>query len=154
MPNFAESLLQTFMMALGEVMDIWGALGNTHHGIIGRIHWFIFVMIVSILLLNLLIAMMGDTYAKIAAIKNEWMRQWARTVLIVERSCSPKERLKFQDLYADRNSDGDKALVMKQFLSDEKINEINEIIEMKITHRKNIERRKTKFGYVVLYRIE
>ena len=28
-----------------------------------------------ILLLNLLIAMMGDTYAKIAEIKNEWMRQ-------------------------------------------------------------------------------
>ena len=31
-----------------------------------------------VLLLNLLIAMMGDTYAKIAEIKNEWMRQWAR----------------------------------------------------------------------------
>ena len=50
-----------------------------------------------ILLLNLLIAMMGDTYAKIAEIKNEWMRQWARTVLIVERSISPKERLKQQN---------------------------------------------------------
>ena len=33
-------------------------------------------------------------------------------------------------------SDGDKALVMKQFLSDEKVEEISEIIEMKITHRK------------------
>jgi hypothetical protein len=31
--------------------------------------------LVVILLLNLLIAMMGDTYAKIAEIKNEWMRQ-------------------------------------------------------------------------------
>ena len=28
-----------------------------------------------ILLLNLLIAMMGDTYTRIAEIKNEWMRQ-------------------------------------------------------------------------------
>ena len=50
-------------------------------------------------------------------------------------------------MYCDKNSDGEKALVMKQFLSDEKIEEINEIIEMKITHRKNIERRKAKFGY-------
>merc|ERR1719192_2755615 len=130
-------------MSLGDVGFIWEGVSNTNHEIIGKINFFIFIAIVVILLLNLLIAMMGDTYAKIAAIKNEWMRQWARTVLIVERSCSPKERLKFQDLYADRNSDGDKALVMKQFLSDEKINEINEIIEMKITHRKNIERRKT-----------
>ena len=52
-----------------------------------------------ILLLNLLIAMMGDTYAKIAEIKNEWMRQWARTVLIVERGIAPAERLRQQDLY-------------------------------------------------------
>ena len=43
-------------------------------------------------------------------------------------------------------SEGDKALVMKQFLSKEKIEEIEEIIEMKITHRKNIDRRKAKFG--------
>jgi hypothetical protein len=57
--------------------------------------------------------MMGDTYAKvsitniltisifipykIAEIKNEWMRQWARTVLIVERSISPAERLRQQN---------------------------------------------------------
>lgn len=41
---------------------------------------------------------------------------------------------------------GEKALVMKQFLSDEKVEEINEIIEMKITHRKNIDRRRAKFG--------
>ena len=97
MPNTVESFLQTFMMALGEVMEIWGALGNTNHGVIGRILWFIFVMIVTILLLNLLIAMMGDTYAKIAEIKNEWMRQWARMVLIIERSIPPKERLRQQN---------------------------------------------------------
>ena len=74
-----------------------------------------------------------------------------------------RERLRQQDLYADRDSAGDKALVMKQFLSDEKValsysihfhhhsqikvEEINEIIEMKMTHRKNIERRKAKFGF-------
>ena len=32
-----------------------------------------------------------------------------------------RERLRQQDLYADRDSAGDKALVMKQFLSDEKV---------------------------------
>ena len=56
---------------------------------------------------------------KIAEIKNEWMRQWARTVLIVERlllspfvfeflnyiysfrSISPGDRLKHQNRYCD-----------------------------------------------------
>ena len=49
-------------------------------------------------------------------------------------------------IMAYNSSFGEKALVMKQFLSDEKVEEINEIIEMKITHRKNINRRKAKFG--------
>ena len=50
-------------------------------------------------------------------------------------------------IMASNSSFGEKALVMKQFLSDEKVEEINEIIEMKMTHRKNIERRKAKFGF-------
>ena len=61
--------------------------------------------------------MMGDTYAFVAEIKNEWMRQWARTVLIIERGISPKERLKQQDLYAERMATGEMALVMKQSMS-------------------------------------
>ena len=38
---------------------------------------------------------------------------------------------------------------MKQYLDDEKVDEISEIIEMKITHRRNLERRKAKFGYMI-----
>ena len=64
--------------------------------------------------------------------------QWARTVLIVERGIPPAERLRQQDLYSERNSTGKKVMVMKQFLSSEKLEEIEEIIEMKITHRKGL----------------
>ena len=163
MPNSVESVLAVFLMSLGDVGFIWEGVSNTNHEIIGKINFFIFIAIVVILLLNLLIAMMGDTYAKIAEIKNEWMRQvtetvwkldeyfdivqWARTVLIVERGIPPAERLRQQDLYSERNSSDKKCLVMKQFLSADQLDEIEEIIEMKITHRKNIDRRKDKFGY-------
>ena len=99
MPNSVESVLAVFLMSLGDVGFIWEGVSNTNHEIIGKINFFIFIAIVVILLLNLLIAMMGDTYAKIAEIKNEWMRQWARTVLIVERGIPPEERLRQQDLY-------------------------------------------------------
>jgi hypothetical protein len=44
---------------------VWEGLSYTNHKNIGRIHWFLFVLIVFLLLLNLLIAMMGDTYAKV-----------------------------------------------------------------------------------------
>merc|ERR1712198_404687 len=48
---------------------------------------------------------------------------------------------------SERNSSNKKCLVMKQFLSADQLDEIEEIIEMKITHRKNIDRRRDKFGY-------
>ena len=78
MPNAVESILAVFLMSLGDVGFIWEGVAETNHEIIGKIHFFIFIAIVVILLLNLLIAMMGDTYAKIAEIKNEWMRQVSR----------------------------------------------------------------------------
>ncbi len=42
---------------------------------------------------------------------------------------------------------GEKALVLKQTMSVEKLAEIKDIIEMKVSHRKNIKRRKERFGY-------
>ena len=97
MPNSVESILAVFLMSLGDVGFIWEGVENTNHEMIGKINFFIFIAIVVILLLNLLIAMMGDTYAKIAEIKNEWMRQWARMVLLIERSIPAKERLRQQN---------------------------------------------------------
>ena len=49
--------------------------------------------------------------------------------------------------FSERNSSDKKCLVMKQFLSADQLDEIEEIIEMKITHRKNIDRRRDKFGF-------
>ena len=45
------------------------------------------------------------------------IRQWARTVMIVERGIAPKERLRQQDLYAERMQTGEKALVLKQTMT-------------------------------------
>ena len=70
-----------FIMSLGEFGDLWDTFDGTKHSVIGggrafyclflkdhiaaKIHWFIFMSLLVILLLNLLIAMMGDTYAKV-----------------------------------------------------------------------------------------
>lgn len=91
----------------------------------------------------------------------------------MERGIPPKERLRQQDLYSERMATGEKALVMKQTMTvkgclcttstsiilsmtktvsllnfkEEKLEEIKDIIEMKVTHRRNIKRRLEKFGY-------
>ena len=75
MDSPVEAILRVFVMSLGVFGDIWEALDATDHSAQGKFCMFIFLSIAYIMLVNLLIAMMGDTYTKIAEIKNEWMRQ-------------------------------------------------------------------------------
>merc|ERR1712029_589623 len=147
MPTPIEAILKVFIMSMGNFGDIWDAMEFTNHQTAGEVCCFIFLSLVFILLVNLLIAMMGDTYTRIAEIKNEWMRQWARIVLIVERCIAPEERLRQQNLYSERMATGEKALVLKQTMSMDQLDEIKDIIEMKVSHRKNINRRRDRFGY-------
>lgn len=47
----------------------------------------LFMVFVPILLLNMLIAMMGNTYAHvIEQSEKEWMKQWAKIVISLERA--------------------------------------------------------------------
>ena len=100
MPSAIESIIGIFIMSLGNFGDYWDGLEDTGHEFAGQVlkstirmtkslrkfyynnwylhfqaHAFLFLAIVYVLLVNLLIAMMGDTYTRIAEIKNEWMRQ-------------------------------------------------------------------------------
>lgn len=61
----------------------------------------IFMMVMPILLLNMLIAMMGNTYMNIIAkSEKEWIRQWAKIVMVLERAFTKDSLLKFQDQYS------------------------------------------------------
>ncbi|CAL4146029.1 unnamed protein product, partial [Meganyctiphanes norvegica] len=75
MPNAAESVLMMFIVSLGNFGDLYSALECTDHEITGKVMFMMFMAVVALLLINLLIAMMGNTYEVIAEMKNEWMRQ-------------------------------------------------------------------------------
>ncbi|XP_076042112.1 uncharacterized protein LOC143026009 [Oratosquilla oratoria] len=75
MPSPAESVMAMFIMSLNNFGDVYDSLECTDHEISGKILFVIFMAIVTILLINLLIAMMGNTYQRIAETKNEWQRQ-------------------------------------------------------------------------------
>lgn len=142
-----ESILSNFIMSLGSFGDHWDGFKATDHRLAAKIQCFLFLTIVFVMLVNLLIAMMGDTYNKIAEIKNEWMRQWARVVLLIEGQISPKQRLIEQNAYSEYMATGEKALILKQTMSEEQLEEIKDIIEMKVAHRRNIGKRQKKWGY-------
>lgn len=78
-----------------------------------QILFVLYMAIVAVLLINMLIAMMGNTYTKIAETKNEWQRQWARIVLVVERGVAPHDRLKKFNDYSQTMADGRAALILR-----------------------------------------
>jgi hypothetical protein len=56
---------------------------------------------------------MGNTYAMVNERKKEWLRQWAKIMLIVEQAVSQKERLAQQSNYSKKMPDGSRVLVTR-----------------------------------------
>lgn len=116
-PSAMESIVAMFLMSLTNFGDYYGTMERTNHEMEAKILFVIFMVIVAVLLVNMLIAMMGNTYQKIAETRNEWQRQWARIVLVVERGVAPAERLRNLKSYSQPMSDGRRALVLRLNMS-------------------------------------
>lgn len=108
-----ESIMAMFLMSMTNFGEYYSAFERTEHEYEAKLLFVIYMGIVAILLINMLIAMMGNTYQKIAETRNEWQRQWARIVLVVERGVSPAERLRQLMVYSQPMSDGRRALVLR-----------------------------------------
>lgn len=97
MPNAVESVVAMFLMSMNTFDDYYAAFEKTNHEMVAKVIetslrtmltianvtnfpyfqfcFVVFMVIVAILLVNMLIAMMGNTYQKIAETRNEWQRQ-------------------------------------------------------------------------------
>ncbi|XP_039765821.1 transient receptor potential cation channel subfamily V member 5 isoform X2 [Pararge aegeria] len=145
MPSPMESIMAMFLMSLTSFSDYFGAFERTDHEIAAKLLFVIYMIIVAILLVNMLIAMMGNTYQKIAETRNEWQRQWARIVLVVERGVPPAQRLKQLLAYSQPMASGKRALVLRINQKDEDKEEMKEILEMKRTHERIVAKRKQRY---------
>ncbi|XP_065339476.1 transient receptor potential cation channel subfamily V member 5 [Cloeon dipterum] len=141
LPNPIESIMAMFLMSLTSFGDYYPQFEKTTHETGSKFMFVLFMAIVAILLVNMLIAMMGNTYQKIAETKNEWQRQWARIVLVVERGVPPAERLKSLMDYSQPMADGRRALVLRLNQSEDDKEEMKEILEMKRIHDRMVKRR-------------
>ncbi|XP_012062700.1 PREDICTED: transient receptor potential cation channel subfamily V member 5 [Atta cephalotes] len=75
MPSPMESVMAMFLMSMTNFGDYFGAFDRTEHEFEAKLLFVLYMAIVAILLVNMLIAMMGNTYQKIAETRNEWQRQ-------------------------------------------------------------------------------
>ena len=75
MSSPTESVLLMFLVSLNDFSALYDAFPGTKHEIVAKILFVLYMAIAAVLLINMLIAMMGNTYQKIAETRNEWQRQ-------------------------------------------------------------------------------
>lgn len=100
--NLFDGFISMHMMALNEFTTVFDELDLTDYPTLAKIFFCTYMVLVSILLINMLIAMLGKTYQDIASQPNESLRQWARALLIVERMWTKSERLQMLDRYSHK----------------------------------------------------
>ena len=107
--SVSESIMNMVLMSLNDFDRITCHFDQTLHSKLSNIIFILYMPISAIMLINLLIAMIGliiliyfhlsnamtfagKAYGHIAVSKREWLRQWARVVLLVERGVRTKAR--------------------------------------------------------------
>ncbi|XP_077992158.1 transient receptor potential cation channel subfamily V member 6-like [Glandiceps talaboti] len=108
-----NAVLGMFIMSLGEFGDIYKTFNDTRHQNMAKFLFVIYMVLVTLLLINMLIAMMGNTYTMIAETRKEWLRQWAKIVLVIEQAVSPDKRKLMQMKYSQPMQTEGRAIVMR-----------------------------------------
>ncbi|XP_053381357.1 transient receptor potential cation channel subfamily V member 5-like isoform X2 [Mercenaria mercenaria] len=116
--NPVDALLGTFSMSVGDFEDIVQTFPSSRHQVTLSIVFVLYMIMVTLLLVNMLIAMMGNTYQLVAETQKEWFRQWAKIVLVVEQSVTTKERQKYQIRYSQPALDGRRAFPIRWYQSE------------------------------------
>ncbi|XP_059616781.1 uncharacterized protein LOC132261808 [Phlebotomus argentipes] len=97
--TYPSTWMALFQTTLGDYN--YADLNNTTYPNLAKTVFVIFMIFVPILLLNMLIAMMGNTYAYvIEQSEKEWMKQWAKIVVTLERAVSQADAKKYLEDYS------------------------------------------------------
>ncbi|XP_037932563.1 uncharacterized protein LOC119667344 [Teleopsis dalmanni] len=97
--TFTSTWMALFQTTLGDYN--YPDLNQTTYPNLSKTVFIIFMIFVPILLLNMLIAMMGNTYAHvIEQSEKEWMKQWAKIVVTLERAVPQADAKNYLEAYS------------------------------------------------------
>ncbi|XP_055912069.1 uncharacterized protein LOC129946068 [Eupeodes corollae] len=97
--TFPSTWMALFQTTLGDYN--YPDLNQTSYPNLAKTVFVTFMIFVPILLLNMLIAMMGNTYAHvIEQSEKEWMKQWAKIVVTLERAVPQTDAQKYLEAYS------------------------------------------------------
>ncbi|XP_018406237.1 PREDICTED: transient receptor potential cation channel subfamily V member 4 [Cyphomyrmex costatus] len=104
--SYPSTWMALFQITLGDYN--YADLSNTTYPDLSKTVFAIFMVLVPILLLNMLIAMMGNTYAHvIEQSEKEFVKQWAKIVVSLERAVSQKDAHNYLQEYSIKLGPGD-----------------------------------------------
>ena len=92
-------LLGLFHMTLGEYE--YSMFGESKYAKMAKLTFVMFQILIPILLLNMLIAMMGNTYGiVIESAEKEFLKAWAKVIMSLERSVPESTAKEFLEAYS------------------------------------------------------
>ncbi|XP_011863862.1 PREDICTED: uncharacterized protein LOC105559855 isoform X5 [Vollenhovia emeryi] len=101
-------IIQRLLEEKWKTFARYADLSNTTYPNLSKAVFAIFMVLVPILLLNMLIAMMGNTYAHvIEQSEKEFVKQWAKIVVSLERAVSQKDAHNYLQEYSIKLGPGD-----------------------------------------------
>ncbi|XP_066592095.1 transient receptor potential cation channel subfamily V member 5-like isoform X2 [Prorops nasuta] len=104
--SYHSTWMALLQITLGDYS--YSDLSYTTYPNLSKTVFAIFMVLVPILLLNMLIAMMGNTYAHvIEQSEKEWVKQWAKIVVSLERAVSQKDAHNYLQEYSIKLGPGD-----------------------------------------------
>ncbi|PNF32727.1 hypothetical protein B7P43_G11586 [Cryptotermes secundus] len=104
--SYSSTWMALFQITLGDYN--YSELSLTSYPTLSKTVFTIFMILVPILLLNMLIAMMGNTYAHvIEQSEKEWMKQWAKIVVSLERAVNQADAHHYLQEYSISLGAGD-----------------------------------------------
>ncbi|KDR16309.1 hypothetical protein L798_10124, partial [Zootermopsis nevadensis] len=104
--SYSSTWMALFQITLGDYN--YSELSLTSYPTLAKTVFTIFMILVPILLLNMLIAMMGNTYAHvIEQSEKEWMKQWAKIVVSLERAVNQADAHHYLQEYSISLGAGD-----------------------------------------------
>ncbi|XP_072382933.1 uncharacterized protein iav [Diabrotica undecimpunctata] len=104
--SYPTTWMALFQITLGNYD--YQELGSTTYPAVAKTVFALFMVFVPILLLNMLIAMMGNTYAHvIEQSEKEWVKQWAKIVIALERAIPQSDAHHYLQEYSISLGGGD-----------------------------------------------
>ncbi|KAJ8672700.1 hypothetical protein QAD02_003960 [Eretmocerus hayati] len=109
--SYHSTWMALFQITLGDYS--YTDLSFTTYPNLSKTVFAIFLVLVPILLLNMLIAMMGNTYAHvIEQSEKEWMKQWAKIVVSLERAVSQEDAHNYLEEYSIKLGEAERGIMV------------------------------------------